>query len=133
MNAPQERGSKNFYDVQNLVLEDRIKEQGVTDVMKFIIENAPLFRFFAEHLPEDLRVAWNSAETDTDARAKLEEHYGAFHSRITDYIETFIATLDPDTFTALNDAVEEEDVDKVSAILDRCIQLEESAKDRIEE
>lgn len=126
MNAPQERGQQDFTEVQNRVFSDQIEEKNITDVMAFIIENAPLFRFFAEHLPDDLRTAWEGAQNNDESRKLLETHYGAFQDQIHNYIETVLTHVDPDTYSALTLAVEEQDVDQVSAILEKCIELHNS-------
>jgi hypothetical protein len=123
MNAPRERGQEDFAEVQNRVFSDQIEEKNVTDVMAFIIENAPLFRFFAEHLPDDLRAAWENIQSTDESRKLLETHYGAFHDQIHDYIETVLTQVDPETYTALTLAVEEQNIDQVSSILEKCIEL----------
>lgn len=123
MNAPQERGQQDFTEVQNRVFSDQIEEKNITDVIAYIIENAPLFRFFAEHLPDHLRTAWEGVDNDNDSRKLLETHYGAFQDQIHNYIETVLRQLDPETYTALTIAVDEQNIDQVSVILEKCIEL----------
>jgi len=131
MNAPQERGQQEFTEVQNRIFSNQIEEKNITDVMAFIIENAPLFRFFAEHLPDHLRAAWENAQENDESRKLLETHYGAFQAEIHNYIETVLTQLDPETYTALTHAVDEQNVDQVSVILEKCSDLYNSTQNQL--
>lgn len=95
--------------------EERMKFEGP---LNFIILNAPLFRFFSEHLPRNLSKAWDASYGegdvfDTQAVNQLDEHYKKFREEIL----STLASFDPDTFTALTEAVEKEDIDGATRIL----------------
>lgn len=82
--------------------------------LEFIISNAPLFRYFGEHLPGELGRMWLAVPESDVARAYITKHYERFAREIFRLIET----MDPDAQTALTEAVEAGDGDKVSRILE---------------
>ena len=145
MNAPDERGQEKFRQVQTLLLWDSLSES-VDDPMLF-----PMFRVFSSHLPEHLRADWgraeiimkrleelnsdpsNLAENETLELRNLKEAFREYRVSLTAFIATFIEQLDPETSTELSDAMREEDVHKVNGILDKCGDVFEQTRERINE
>ena len=115
-------GEEHFRDVQNQVMLDEVAREGIPEerLYAFILDNAPLFRYFATHLPEELGPAWDTATTDEDARAKLEERYSALRSQIKTIFEQ---RFDADTQSALTDASENGDVATAERILEAHLAL----------
>ncbi len=114
-NAIESGGSQEHYmDLQSTVFGHEIQKEGVTDVMSFITEHAPLFRYFATHLPDDLKESWNKAGTSKKDVERLEAQYERFNAEIQASLEQ----LDPDVRTALTEAAETGDVDMATKILD---------------
>ena len=114
-NAIESRGGQDhFMQVQASVFNGEIRKEGVTNVMGFIVEHAPLFRYFATHLPDDLRESWEKAGTSIAEVSKLEAQYERFYAEI----QASLAQMDPDVRTALSDAAEQGDVDLATKILD---------------
>lgn len=135
MNAPQERGQDEFVDRQNIIIEGKMIKEGVQsqDLMAFILGNAPLFRFFAEHLPDELASDWANADHDPAARHRLEAAYDDFHARISPFIEEYVAQLDPDAMTELTEAIDDGRIDFVSNLIENWVNLNAKQKDRVEE
>jgi oligoendopeptidase F len=107
-------GQEHFMELQASVFDDEIHKEGVTDVMGFITEHAPLFRFFATHLPDDLKESWDKADTNTHETQKLESQYERFYTEVRESL----SEMDPDVRTALTEAAEEGDIDTASRILE---------------
>lgn len=141
MNAPKERGQEGFMKVQFLLLWKKMIS-GDFDQMLL-----PAFREFSKHLPDELSADWERAEkigainADPSALSEEERHeldkltaaYEEHETRLTDFIGTFIEQLDPETGTALTNALEQGDVDQVTSILEKCEDIMERTKDRLEE
>ena len=105
--------------VQGKVLEHMLGDESApTDPLRFIIAHAPRFRYFSQHLPEDMGLIWDHADDDTPAgdaaRTEIERRYTQFSNEIFSLLET----LDPEAMTELTDAVEKADIDKASRILE---------------
>ena len=118
-------GQEHYMQVQSSVFEDEIENEGVTDVVSFITLHAPLFRYFATHLPDDLKESWDKASINKNEARKLEAQYRRFH---TDVRES-LSQLDPEALTALTIVAKEGDVDMASRILNEYL----ARKGRIEE
>ena len=112
-----EAGEQHFKEVQNKVLCDESEKEGVPEekTYAFIIDNAPLFRFFATHLPDELARIYDTADTSGESRAALEEHYEQLRGVIR---EVFAQQFDADTQTALTDAAENGDIATAERILE---------------
>ncbi len=123
MNAVTRMGGEEHYmDVQSQVIQNEIEREGIPEerLYAFIIDNAPLFRFFATHLPEELGELWDNADTDENARAKLEERYKALRTQVK---EIFEQRFDADTQSALTDAAEGGDIATAERILEAHLAL----------
>jgi|GEM_PF-4611460 len=130
MNAPQERGEENFMKVQFLLLIDEIMN-GSADERTFAI-----LRIAAKNLPEDARPLWNRVEgiharldnANTDPSTltaeekvdiqKLRTAIDAFANRFSVFLHEFMNDIDPETGTALEDALVARDVTRVNRIYD---------------
>lgn|GEM_PF-6429975 len=125
-NIPEnsESPEEHFLTIQAVVFKDIMKKEGVSDVRNFITLNAHLFRFFATHLPDDLKESWEDAELDEESQKRLEAQYEAFHSRV----DAFIANLDPEIQQNLTDAVTRGNVNETSVILEVALNSEQSTK-----
>lgn len=112
-----EGGEQHFKDVQNEVMSDEIKKEGVPEdkIYAFIIDNAPLFRFFVTHLPDELAQLYGAADTDEKSRTELEERYENLRAQVK---QIFEQRFDADTQTALTDAVENGDITTAERILE---------------
>ena len=110
-------GEEHFREVQNQVIGDEVQREGIPEerLYAFILDNAPLFRFFATHLPEELGPVWDTATTDEMARAKLEDRYSALRTQIKTIFEQ---RFDADTQSALTDASENGDIATAERILE---------------
>ncbi len=123
MNAVTRTGGEEHYmDVQNQVLSGVITKEGVPEerLYAFIMDNGPLFRFFATHLPDELSEHWDVANTDEVSRAKLDAQYKDLRARVK---QIFEQRLDADTQTALSDAAENGDIATAERILEAHIAL----------
>lgn len=113
--------NESFLGAQSNVLDREREEKKIKmeHMMSFIISNAPLFRYFAEHLPKDLYKVWDAAAKDKEtnnnqaAIEELSQHYDSFREGIMSTLEF----LDPETVSALSDAVDNADVEGASTIL----------------
>lgn len=127
MNIEQGPNTENILTAQQRVFEDEIKEEHIENVFAFIVNNAPLFRYFAEHLPKNLYKVWDAASgelADEAAIKELEDHYEIFRNEIMSALES----LDQDAVTALNEYAEKGDVDGASKILETYFSLRDNAK-----
>ena len=95
------------------------------NVARFIIANAPLFRYFAEHLSPELRAEWEKARQGEHAVDVIKERFLEFRKEV----EGMLETMDPDTRTALTDAAERSDVNTFAHILETQRALKESQED----
>lgn len=139
MNAPLERGSENFLRVQALIFNlmflhgkkggDDIES---SDIKKQHLLFGPIFRRFAELLHVDLDDDWGRAEAIARRLETLEESYGALtpeeaselsalECSFNEYHQRILALVGPHE-TELAEALDVLDVDRVKAILDRCIE-----------
>lgn len=117
----------HFIKVQEKVLEHMVgDERSSADQFRFIVEHAPRFRYFSKHLPENLKKIWSRAASDTPegeaARMEVERHYAPFAKEIF----AFIDTLDPDARSAFTEAVEANDINKASTIMEAFLKLKNS-------
>lgn len=118
MNAVTRKGGEgHFLDVQNIVMEDGIRKEGVPDerTYAFIIDNAPLFRFFATRLPDELGVPWDNADTNSEARGTIEIQYEMLRTGIK---RIFEQQFDADTQSALTEAAESGNIALAERILE---------------
>lgn len=117
-------GEEHFMEVQREVMGDQIEKEGVAEenVYAFILSNAPLFRFFATHFPDDdeLGRSWDAADVDKIPRDKLGEQYAILRDKIK---EIFEQQFDADTQTALTEAVENGDIGTAERILEAHLAL----------
>ncbi len=112
----------HFREVQVLVLEDEMLKDGVQKdhMYAFIMSNAPLFRFFATHLPEELKNIWDNANTDEASRIELESQYEELRRQMQ---LVFAQHFDAETQTALTEAAECGDITTAERILEAHFQL----------
>lgn len=112
-----EAGEQHFKEVQHEVLSDASQKEGVPEekTYAFIIDNAPLFRFFATHLPDELAQIYDTARISAQSRQALEECYEQLREEIR---QVFAQQFDADTQTALVDAAENGDIATAERILE---------------
>ncbi len=110
-------GEDHFRNVQVQVLKGKMQKESIpADRMyAFIVSNAPLFRFFATHLPDELTNLWDTANTDEGSRIKLEEQYEHLRQQMQRVFEQY---FDADTQTALTEAAENGDIATAERILE---------------
>lgn len=108
----------SFMEMQSTVFGDEVtsseEKNGPINIMTFIVENAPLFRYFAEHLPKELSEDWRNALKDKHSLEKIETEYANFRSAV----EKTLGDMDPELFTEFTSATERGDVDEASRILE---------------
>jgi predicted transcriptional regulator len=105
-----------------------IEHKGVPSekVTSYIMEHAPFIRLIAMNLPNDLKDSWEKAEADDRARTQLESRYEEFYIAINEFIDE---RFDPETQTALVDAIERGDTGVVASILEAHLALSQRAKE----
>lgn len=110
-------GEQHFKEVQSEVLNDESQKEGVPEekTYAFIIDNAPLFRFFATHLPDELAHIYDTADMSAESLMALEKHYEQLRREIK---EVFAQQFDADTQTALADAAENGNIATAERILE---------------
>jgi hypothetical protein len=115
-------GEEHFMEVQNQVIGDELQKENITEenTYAFILDNAPIFRFFATHLPDELGGLWDAASTDERARIMLGEEYKNLRGALKNVFEQ---QFDADTQTALTDAAESGDIATAERILEAHIAL----------
>lgn len=114
-NIPPDPNS--FMEIQSTVFGDAVsseQKEGSIDVVSFIVENAPLFRYFAEHLPEELDADWGNALKDEHSLEKIEAAYAIFRTKV----EEILSTMDPELYNELIAAIERGGVDEASLIFE---------------
>jgi hypothetical protein len=123
-----EAGEQHFKGVQNEVLSDELKKEGVPEekTYSFIIDHAPLFRFFATHLPDEMVQTYDTANKNEESRKALEEGYEQLCGEIK---RVFAQHFDADTQTALADAAENGDI----AVAERILEVHFTLAKRTEE
>ncbi len=108
----------SFLEMQSTVFGDEVtnneRKNGPTNTMTFIVENAPLFRYFAEHLPNELSEDWKKALGDKHSLERIEAEYAKFR----DAVEKTLGDMDPELFDEFIAATERADVDEASRILE---------------
>lgn len=114
MSDNMESPDVHFLRVQRSVFKHMMMKEGISDVRKFIIDNAHLFRYFATHLPDNLMDSWEHAEQNEDAHEKLEAQYEIFQKQVLEHIEN----LDPEIQQGLAEAINDSDVDTTAYILE---------------
>ena len=127
MNAITENGEEEFLERQAPLLEDMVEQNKIPNgrIISYIMEQAPFLRLFVANLPDDLKECWERAEKDEEARAEVEKRYEEFRNSIG----TLIAgRFDPETETALMDAIETGNVKTANSILEAHITLSEETK-----
>lgn len=122
---PSIENPDSLFPVQNSIFENLIKKEK-SQVLMFVLRNAPIFRNFADNLDPALWETWKQAANDDniEARAVLEEMYAKYR----DEVESSLSQLDPDAFTALMEAVENGDVDTASKILEAHLEKKRSGE-----
>ena len=112
-------------EIQASVFNDEVEkeqhEHGAVNIVAFIVENAPLFRYFAEHLPDTLRESWEKALEDKQSMKAIETEYETFRRNV----EEVLSNMDPETMTELVDAAERGDVDEASRIIETYLHTRE--------
>lgn len=103
----------------------RVNENPDENVTKFIITNAPFFRYFAEHLSPELRSAWEKAKRDKSTYDIISDHYLEFRKEVEGVLET----MDPDTRTALTEAAERSDINTFAHILETHMKMSARPKE----
>lgn len=145
MNAPQERGQESFKKVQLVVLMDEICS-GTADENTFA-----MMRVVSEHLPEKARALWVEVEKISEEldrkdydmsnlsdseKAKINELKNtliSLNSELSDFIDSFVGLLDPETVSELSTALEEKDVSCVNRILENCADIKERIEAKSED
>jgi oligoendopeptidase F len=126
------RGAVNIFEAQHRVFENEEKRKSIQDMFSFVITNAAIFRYFAEHLPKDLYKVWDAAAGEKENKIATEElgiHYEAFRNEIISTLEA----LDPETVTALSEAVENKDVDVAAEIFKTYFAIKDKAEEELRE
>jgi hypothetical protein len=83
--------------------------------LSFIAENAPLFRYLANHLPLELRETWEKAALhDKEAILVIEEEFEKFRSEV----ERTLEEASHETMLKLTDAINRGDVTEASNIFE---------------
>ncbi len=110
-------GEEHFMEIQQHVIEDEALREHIPDsqLLSFVLGHAPFFRYFATHLPDELASLWSAADTDEEARRKIEEQYDALRTELN---RIFEQQFDQETQTALTDAAESGDYETFAKILE---------------
>lgn len=101
---------------QNAVFAVARREKTMTpeEAFAFILVDSPLFRAFAEQHEFELAPKFEAIYNgDMHEVPEIRERYELFRSRIIERLER----LDPDTYSALTEAIERSDIDGVRRIL----------------